>query len=60
MTKETQEQEALDKQRRQLWADVYVAYVASSNSTSSDLASKWADDAVKKFDDRFKPSAAEK
>lgn len=47
-----------DQQRMKLWCEVYVAYVASANSTCSDGAKAWADVALKRFDDRFKPEAS--
>lgn len=43
-----------DEYRKQLWCDVYVAYVESSNSTSSSGAANWADAALKAFDQRFR------
>jgi hypothetical protein len=54
MTKEAQQEETYEKLRRQLWVNVYVAYVASSNSTSNDLAAKWADTAIFAYEKRFK------
>ena len=40
--------------RKQLWCDVYVAYVNAANATNNDGAAKWADIALKRFDERFK------
>lgn len=40
--------------RKQLWCDVYVAYVGAGNSTNSDGAHRWADIALERFDERFK------
>jgi hypothetical protein len=42
-----------EQQRKKLWCDVYVAYVASSNSTACDGAKVWADKALERFDERF-------
>ena len=42
-----------EQQRKKLWCDVYVAYVASSNSTACDGARVWADKALERFDERF-------
>lgn len=42
-----------EQQRKRLWCEVYVAYVAADNSTKSDGAKGWADTALKRFDERF-------
>ena len=42
-----------EQQRRQLWCDVYVAYVSSGNSSDSDGGRRWADKALERFDERF-------
>jgi len=42
-----------EQKRKQLWCDVYVAYVQSSNSTCQDGGKHWADTALKRFDERF-------
>ena len=42
-----------EQQRKQLWCEVYVAYVSADNSTSSDGAKLWADTALRRFDERF-------
>lgn len=39
--------------RKKLWCDVYVAYVGAANATKEDGASRWADIALKRFDDAF-------
>ena len=44
--------------RKQLWCDVYVAYVSASNSTSSSGAKNLADQALKCFDERFSDEAS--
>lgn len=51
--KEITQQEQHETQRKQLWIDVYVAYVGSSNSIDSDGAYKWADIALQRFDETF-------
>lgn len=40
--------------RQMLWFEIAKAYVQSSNSTSIDEASKWADRILQEFDKRFK------
>lgn len=40
--------------RKELWIRVAVAYVQSSNSTSKEYASTWADRVLDDFDERFK------
>lgn len=40
--------------RKEIWVKVYVAYVSASNSISVNGAAKWADQALKEFDSRFK------
>lgn len=42
-----------EQQRKKLWCDVYVAYVTSANSTSSEYGKNWADKALQEFDKRF-------
>lgn len=39
--------------RKKLWCDVYVAYVASSNSVNKEFAVGWANKALEKFDETF-------
>ena len=39
--------------RKQLWVNVYVSYVGAANATNPDGASKWADIALVRFDERF-------
>jgi len=39
--------------RKELWMRIACAYVNSSNSTSKEYASKWADQVLKDFDERF-------
>ena len=46
-----------EQQARELWMKVAVAVAASANATNSDTMIKWADHAVKKFDERFHPDA---
>lgn len=47
-----------EQQRKELWVGVYIAYVRADNSTDQDGASRWADTALKRFDERFpKPIA---
>jgi hypothetical protein len=41
------------RQRKQLWLEVYVAYVAAANSTDNDEAAIWADTAIAAFDKTF-------
>lgn len=43
----------LSTARRKLWCDVWVAM--AGNNLSNHLATKWADAAVKAFDERFGP-----
>lgn len=40
--------------RKELWIKIAYAYVNSSNSTSKEYASKWADQVLEDFDERFK------
>lgn len=40
--------------RKQLWCNVYTAYVGADNATKNDGAFIWADIALKRFDERFK------
>jgi len=40
--------------RAELWKEVFVAYVSSSNSTNISGGKTWADVAVEEFDKRFK------
>ena len=40
--------------KKELWCNVYVAYVSAANAVDSDGASNWADIALKRFDERFK------
>jgi hypothetical protein len=48
------------RQRKQLWLEVYLAYVAAPNSTNKDAAAIWADTAVAAFDKSFaKPKETE-
>lgn len=42
-----------ENQRKQLWCDIYIAYVTAANSTNADGAAYWADIALKRFDERF-------
>jgi len=51
--KEITQSEHHENIRKKLWSDVYVAYVAASNSINSDGAYVWADIALKRFDERF-------
>jgi hypothetical protein len=51
--KEITQSEQHENIRKKLWSDVYVAYVAASNSIEKDGAHKWADIALKRFDERF-------
>ena len=46
-------------QRKQLWCEIYVAYVSAANATNDDGAAKWADIALKRFDERFKEPAGQ-
>jgi len=39
--------------RKQLWADIAVAYVSASNSTDVRGAENWADRILEAFDERF-------
>jgi len=41
------------RQRKQLWLEVYVAYVGAANSTDKYEAAIWADRAVAAFDKSF-------
>ena len=40
-------------ERRKLWRDVAVAYIASGNSTNKGYAEVWADSVLSAYDDRF-------
>lgn len=42
-----------EEQRKQVWVSAWTAYTTASNSTSVDYAQKWADRALKDFDERF-------
>ena len=42
-----------DLVRKELWMRIACAYVNSSNSTSKEHASKWADQVLMDFDSRF-------
>ena len=46
--------ETLLEIRMKLWCDVYIAYVGAANATKDDGAYRWADIALKRFDERFK------
>jgi hypothetical protein len=43
----------IEMQRMKLWCDVYVAYVGADNSVNDDGGKRWADIALKRFDERF-------
>ena len=40
--------------RKNLWINVYIAYVGAANAIKEDGATKWCDIALKRFDERFK------
>ena len=48
-------QEEHEKQKRELWVKMLIAYAGSSNSTRYSVGAEWADKAVKSYDDRYKP-----
>ncbi len=54
MAKKLSKNEIHQNYRKELWSKVYIAYVSSSNSTSENAGSKWADIALSEFDKRFK------
>jgi len=41
--------------RKKLWIDVYVAYCSTPNSLNNDGGYIWANNAIKRFDEQFKP-----
>lgn len=46
--------------RKKLWADVWAYTAGASNSTHAEACTKWADRALKDFDERFpKPKTEE-
>lgn len=53
MDKDLTQEERHDNFRKELWCNVYVAYVSAANATNKDGASNWADIALKRFDERF-------
>ena len=52
-TKDLTEQERNELLRKQLWIDVYVAYVSAAKSIYKDGAYVWADIALRRFDETF-------
>ena len=54
MEKDLTQEEIHENLRKQLWCNVYVAYVSAANATKEDGASKWCDIALKRFDEQFK------
>ena len=53
MEKDLTQEELHENCRKELWIKVYIAYVSAANATKEDGASKWADIALKRFDERF-------
>lgn len=47
-----------EQMRKQLWLSAWVATASADNCTRVDVATTWADDALKAFDARF-PAPAE-
>ncbi len=43
--------------RKQLWSEVYVAYVSAANATNPNGAARWADIALEEFDKRFRAAS---
>lgn len=41
------------EQRKQLWIDVWVNVAGSANCSTKTIPTKWADDALEQFDQRF-------
>ena len=55
MTKSEERRESHKAELRKLWADVFVAYTSSSNSTSKETGLEWADMAVREYNERYNP-----
>jgi len=53
MDKEISKEDSLEQERRKFWKDVWIAVATASNSFHKEAATGWADDALKKFDERF-------
>jgi len=51
---ESMEQLILEKQRRECWIKAWAAAASCWNMERSEKATKWADAALKAFDERFK------
>jgi len=43
----------IEKEARQLWKDILIAYTNSSNSTSVDSGVIWADKVTEEFKNRY-------
>lgn len=43
----------LEKQRRQCWIDAWCATASAWNCKDPESATRWADKALKEFDNRF-------
>ena len=43
-----------EKQRRECWTAAYAAVASAYNCPTHEVALKWADNALKAFDERFK------
>lgn len=48
-----------EQQRRAIWIQAWSAVASAWNSKEADVATKWADKALKAFDERF-PAPAER
>lgn len=53
--KDLTQEENHENLRKDFWCKVYVSYVSSANAVKEDGAYKWADIALKRFDERFSP-----
>lgn len=51
---ENMEQFILEKQRRECWIKAWAAAASCFNMDKTEKATKWADAALKAFDERFK------
>lgn len=40
--------------RKELWINIYIAYVGDANAVNQNGGKNWADIALKEFDERFK------
>ncbi len=45
---------AHELKRREVWVAAWTATAQASNCSSSNVATRWADECLKQYDDRFK------